>query len=123
MYGSVFGTVTDRTGALLPNATVTVTDVSKGISVATQTNASGQYRVDHLIPDTYSIQVSAPGFESLTTSNVIVYADTSPKVDVKLQVGYTTNSVEAAGKLATQLGIPIGRNSTHALIDAPGLLA
>ena len=97
VYGSVFGTVTDRTGGLLPNATVTVTDVSKGISVTTQANASGQYRVDHLIPDTYSIQVSAPGFETLTTSNVIVYADTSPKVDVKLQVGYSTNTVVVTG--------------------------
>src|ERR1700751_4291232 len=94
VYGSVFGTVTDNTGALVPNAKVTVTDVSKGISVTTQTNSSGEYRVDHLIPDTYSVQVTAPGFQTSTASGVLVYADTSPKVDIKLQVGAETSTVQ-----------------------------
>ena len=41
IYGSVYGTVTDNTGAIVPNATVTVTDEAKGVTVTTQTNDSG----------------------------------------------------------------------------------
>src|SRR5580698_100658 len=63
VYGSIFGTVTDSTGAVVPNATVTVTDVSKGTSVSTVANATGDYRVDHLIPDTYSVTADAPNFQ------------------------------------------------------------
>src|ERR1700693_3878395 len=54
VYGSVFGTVTDSTGAVVPNATVTVTDVAKGTSQTALSNESGQYRVQHLISDTYT---------------------------------------------------------------------
>src|ERR1700733_2697632 len=94
VYGSIFGTVIDNTGAVIPNATVTITDVSKGTSVSTQSNATGDYRVDHLIPDTYTVTVNAPNFQNSAVPNVIVYADTAPKVDVQLQVGSTTTTVQ-----------------------------
>src|SRR6202041_1122493 len=64
VYGSVFGTVTDNTGAVVPGATVTVTDESKGTSVTAQSNESGDYTVQHLIPDTYDIKVTAPNFKT-----------------------------------------------------------
>ena len=51
VFGSIFGTATDSTGAVVPNATVTVTDVSKGTSQQVQTNESGNYIVTRLIPD------------------------------------------------------------------------
>ena len=50
IYGSVYGTVTDKTGAAIPNATITVTDKSKGTSVQVTSNQSGGYRVPNLIP-------------------------------------------------------------------------
>src|ERR1700722_13554272 len=93
VYGSVFGTVTDSTGAVVPNATVTVTDVAKGTSQTAQSNDSGQYRVQHLIPDTYTVAAEAKGFNKVTTENVIVYADTAPKVDITLAVGSVSNTV------------------------------
>src|SRR6266700_3817805 len=77
VYGSIFGTITDSTGAVVPNATVTVTDVAKGTTVNVQTGASGEYRVQHLIPDTYTVSIQATGFKTATTDNVIVYADTA----------------------------------------------
>ncbi len=93
VYGSVFGTVTDSSGAVVPNATVTVTDVAKGTAETTQTNESGEYRVQHLIPDTYAVTAEAQGFSKVTTENVIVYADTAPKVDITLAVGSVSNTV------------------------------
>jgi hypothetical protein len=93
VYGSIFGTVTDNSGAVVPNATVTVTDVAKGTSVTAQTSGDGQYRVQHLIPDTYRVDAEASGFNKVTANNVVVYADTSPKVDLSLQVGAAATTV------------------------------
>ncbi|HEY4051731.1 MAG TPA: carboxypeptidase-like regulatory domain-containing protein, partial [Acidobacteriaceae bacterium] len=93
VYGSIFGTVTDNTGAVVPNATVTVTDESKGTSVTVQSNASGDYRVEHLIPDLYSVKVEASGFETFVATHIQVLADTSPKVDAKLTVGAAGQTV------------------------------
>ena len=97
VYGSIFGTVTDPTGAVVPNATVTVTDVSKGTTTTAQTGASGDYRVQHLIPDTYSVTVEASGFKKATQDNVVVYADTAPKVDLSLATGSTQESIVVSG--------------------------
>ncbi|HVJ07641.1 MAG TPA: carboxypeptidase regulatory-like domain-containing protein [Acidisarcina sp.] len=94
VYGSLYGTVTDNTGAAIPNATVTVTDTNKGTSDSIQTNASGEYRAEHLIPDLYSVKVVMAGFKSSETKGIQVYADQSLKVDAQLQVGGSTESVE-----------------------------
>ena len=61
VYGSIVGTVTDNTGAVVPNATVVVTDVSKGTSQTVQSNATGNYSVSRLIPDTYTVKATATG--------------------------------------------------------------
>ncbi len=97
VYGSIFGTATDSTGAAIPNATVTVTDVSKGTSFNVKTNESGLYRVQHLIPDTYRVQGEAQGFQKFVVDNVVVYADTAPQVDVHLAIGSVQNTVEVTG--------------------------
>ena len=104
VYGSIFGTVTDNTGAIVPNASITVTDVGKGTTTTVQTNGSGDYTVQHLIPDTYRVDAEATGFSKSSANNVVVYADTSPKVDIKLAVGAVSNTVtvnSAAGLLET----------------------
>jgi hypothetical protein len=93
VYGSIFGTVTDSTGAVVPSATVTVADIAKGTSVTVQSDATGDYRVQHLIPDTYNVTVEATGFSKMTTENVVVYADTAPKVDFTMTVGSVNNTV------------------------------
>jgi hypothetical protein len=93
VYGSIFGTVSDKTGAVVPNATITVSNVAKGSSVTAQTDQNGQYRVQHLIPDTYSVSAEATNFGKVTTQNVVVYADTAPKVDMTLAVGSVSNDI------------------------------
>ncbi|HTF45024.1 MAG TPA: carboxypeptidase-like regulatory domain-containing protein, partial [Terriglobales bacterium] len=93
VYGSIFGTVTDGTGAVVPNATITVTDVAKGTSVSAKSGPGGEYRVQHLIPDTYTVTAEADGFNKVSTADVIVYADTAPKIDITLAVGSVSNTV------------------------------
>jgi len=86
VYGSVFGTVTDSTGAVVPGATVTVTDEAKGTVETATTNEAGDYNVGHLVPDTYDVKVDAKGFKSFVSKGVTVLADTAPRVDVALTV-------------------------------------
>ncbi len=96
VYGSLYGTVTDSTGAAIPNATVTVTDIAKGTSVSVTSNESGNYTVEHLIPDAYAIKVTQTGFKSYETRGVQINADASAKVDVPLAVGGSGETVEVS---------------------------
>ncbi|MFZ0662907.1 MAG: TonB-dependent receptor [Acidobacteriaceae bacterium] len=124
VYGSVFGTVTDTTGAVIPNATITVTDVSKNTSVTAVTNGSGDYTVQHLIPDTYRITAEASGFGKGSVEDVIVHADTSPKVDLQLAVGAVSNTVtvtSAAPLLQTSRADVSTILNSRALSDLPNL--
>lgn len=94
VYGSLYGTVTDKTGAIVPNATVTVTDLAKGTSVSVTSNDSGAYTVEHLIPDAYGVRVTAAGFKAFETKGIQVSADSSPRVDASLSIGGSTETVE-----------------------------
>jgi hypothetical protein len=93
IYGSIYGTVTDNTGAVVPNATITVTDESKGTTVQAQSNGSGDYAVQHLIPDTYDLKVTVSGFKSFEQDGIAVAADTSAKADVQLQIGGSAETI------------------------------
>jgi hypothetical protein len=92
VYGSIFGTVSDASGAVIPNATITVTDVAKGTVVTVQSNASGDYSVPHLIPDVYNLKVVAKGFKPFETQGITVQADTAPRIDPTLTIGSDTGT-------------------------------
>lgn len=93
VFGQIQGTVTDPTGAAIPNATITVTDVSKGTTVTLTSNGTGDFTVEHLIPDSYTIRVTAPGFKGYEVKALPVYADTTPKVSAVLAVGAASDQV------------------------------
>ena len=99
IYGSIYGQVTDSSGAAIANATVTVKDVAKGTSVQAITNSIGEYSVEHLIPDVYDVAVAATGFRGTESKGIRVSADTSPKVDLKLDVGSATETVTVTGEV------------------------
>ncbi len=92
VYGSLFGTVSDNTGAVIPDATISVTSVSKNTTVTVTSNGSGDYSVPHLIPDTYNLRVVAKGFKPFETKGIAVQADTSPRIDPTLEVGSDTGT-------------------------------
>src|ERR1700679_998774 len=97
VYGSVFGTVTDKTGAVVPGATVTVTDEAKGTVETVVTNDTGDYTISHLVPDTYDLKIETKGFETFVSKAIAVLPDTSPRVDAALTIGGggTTVTVDA----------------------------
>ena len=86
--GKILGHVSDASGAVISNASVTVTDVDRGISAATTTNETGNYVQTHLLAGRYRVRVSAPGFAPFETT-VEVHVDSSTEVNAALTIGQT----------------------------------
>lgn len=99
VYGGIIGTVTDAQGGAVAGAKVTVTSTTKNTSQEATTNESGNYTVTHLIPDTYSVKVEAQGFKTAAVKSVTVSADASASVDLTLEVGAITQTVEVTGEV------------------------
>src|SRR3954454_17944559 len=91
--GSLLGTVTDATGALVANAKVTSTEVNTGLSRTAETNASGNYTFPNLPPGTYNVIVEETGFKRETRSGVDVLVNSTARVDVILEPGNHTETV------------------------------
>src|ERR1700754_1966111 len=96
VYGSLYGTVTDTSGAVVKGATVSVTNAQKGITQTATTNESGAWTVTHLIPDTYDVKVEAATFSATESKGVVVHADASQLVDVQLGAGASTSVTVSA---------------------------
>jgi hypothetical protein len=99
VFGSIIGTVTDAQGSGVAGAKVTVTSTTKSTVFETTSNDSGNYSVTHLIPDTYRVQVEAAGFKAYDIPSVSVSADTAANIDVPMQVGAVTQTVEVTGDI------------------------
>jgi hypothetical protein len=103
VYGSIFGTVTDASGAAVPDAAITVTDVAKGTIVTVTSNGSGDYSVPHLIPDTYNLKVTAKGFKAFEATGIMVLADAAPRIDPQLNVGAENTTVQVSADAVPML--------------------
>jgi hypothetical protein len=94
VFGSVFGTVTDPSGAAVNGAKVTVTDVNKGTTSTTTTNESGNYSESHLILGSYQVTIESAGFQKTVSNPIPVTVDNAARYDVTLTVGNVTQEVE-----------------------------
>jgi Carboxypeptidase regulatory-like domain len=99
VFGSIIGTVTDAQGNAISGAKVTVTSISKSTTFETTSNESGNFAVTHLIPDDYKVAVEGAGFKAYQVERVTVTADSSVTLDVPLQVGAVTQTVEVTGDI------------------------
>jgi Carboxypeptidase regulatory-like domain/TonB dependent receptor len=110
VFGSIVGTVTDPTGAVVPNATIVVTDVSKGTTETVQSNGSGNYSASRLIPDIYGVKATAPGFNQATAENVVVSANSSQQVNLvfRTQGAAQSVTVTAASPVLQTDGASVG---------------
>jgi hypothetical protein len=94
---TLLGTVTDPSDAVIPNAKVTITEVNTNSTRTTQTNDSGYYSFLNLPPGTYVVVVEATGFKKELRRDINVTVDTNTRVDVRLQTGVVTETVEVSG--------------------------
>lgn len=91
--GGLVGTVTDSTGAVIPSATIKVTQVGTGLERSVRTNEQGYFVVPSLQPSQYRLEVIAPGFGNFTQENITLQADQVLTVNAVLQVGAAQQSV------------------------------
>src|SRR4051812_25755478 len=95
--GSIVGTVTDTTGAVVSNAGVTITNVDTGITTKTVTDSSGNYVVTPLQVGHYSVTVEAQGFKKSVNGGITLNVQDRIGVNVVLEVGQITETVEVVG--------------------------
>lgn len=88
------GTVTDASGALVPSATVTATELKTGIARKTNTTGEGVYTLPYLSPGTYRIDIEGQGFKKFSRSNVELDVSSTVRVDATLEPGSITETVE-----------------------------
>ncbi|HEU5341786.1 TonB-dependent receptor [Edaphobacter sp.] len=92
------GTVTDSTGAVIPNTTVTLTSAEKGITRTFTTTASGNYSFQLLPPAIYSLKAQVSGFKGYEQKGIDLAAGTAAHQDIVLSVGGTSQSVEVSSE-------------------------
>ncbi len=97
---SLNGTVTDPTGAVVPNAKVSATNQATGVESTTQTDGAGAYLFPALPIGTYRLEVSAPNFQTAAISNLRLEVATSVTQNVQVKVGQTTQTVEIVADAA-----------------------
>jgi len=91
--GTIVGTATDQSGAVLPGVTVTVTNTATGVSKTVVTNEAGLYTVPFLQPGTYSVSGELSGFKKHVVDNVTVEVEQRVRVDLQLGVGQVSEVV------------------------------
>ena len=96
--GSIEGTVTDPSGAVVSGATVTATNSLTGVSSTSTTTGSGHYVISLLQPGTYTVVVTAPSFAGLTQQNIVVDALTVSPLNPKLSLGAASQSVTVSSE-------------------------
>lgn len=136
--GTITGTVTDQSGGSLPGATVTVTDVDRGVNRTLTTDAAGAYSAANLIPGNYKVRAEFKGFKTLERSNITIEVAQELKLDLTMQPGdqtqvvnvtetiplIETSNAELGGTIQNQVinDLPLnGRNYQNLLSLRPGV--
>lgn len=120
--GDLVGTVYDATGATVPNATVTATNVATSKSVTDKTTGSGGYRFSNLLVGSYTLSVTSDGFAKAEIKNVSVTLNQASTANVTLQVGKSTDSVEvtsAAAVIDTSTATIAGTFDSQLMAELP----
>ena len=95
-YGSIVGTVTDATGAVVPNAKVVVTNVGTNEATTVNSDATGKFQFVNLVPATYKLDVSKASFKRYIRDQITLEVGAAVRIDSPLQVGASTETVEVS---------------------------
>ena len=101
--GTVLGTVTDASGAVVSGAKVAVRNVNTGQERTTETSGDGSYSVPELPIGTYTVTITQAGFQTSVTSSVVVDVASERRVDAQLQAGQVSQTVEVSGEELSQV--------------------
>ncbi len=134
--GTIGGTVRDASKAVVPGATVKVTDTARGTVTSTVTNEAGLYQAPYLLPGTYQVAVEVTGFKKYIREGIVLQVNDRLEVNADLEVGAVDQSVTitadgptldtasaSLGKVVDARRIaelPIGHGDPYALIGLAG---
>ena len=140
LQGSITGTVTDQGGSVVAGAAVNAIDSQTNYSRDTTSNDSGDFTFTLMPPGTYTVKVSAAGFQAYIQNGVVLTAQSVMRVDAKLVVGAVSENVtveaSAVGQLQTDqadvhselsdstleaLPLPAGRNYELSFVTVAGI--
>src|SRR5215510_10637387 len=93
---TVVGRVTDDTGAVLPGAMITITNVGTNESRSIIVNDSGEYTIPQLAPGQYTLTAEYAGFNKVVRSGIVLETNQQARLDVVLKVGAITEEVEVS---------------------------
>jgi Carboxypeptidase regulatory-like domain len=119
--GRVLGRVLDPSGAVVPDATMTLLNADSGKALVAQSSKLGDYNFPAVAVGTYSLQVQAPGFQDFTANGILVNLNATVTYDVKLTVGANTQAIEVTAEAplvdttTTQLGAVINERAVQNL--------
>ena len=99
--GSIAGNVSDPAGALVPNAEIIAKQAATGTTYRTVSTSAGAYRFPNVNIGTYNITASAPGFKTAHLTGVVVQVATTSSLDINLQTGSVTETVEVNANAPT----------------------
>ena len=95
---TITGSVTDPSGAPIPNASVVATDNDRGTRLTARTNDAGIYNVSQAPVGTYNIRVEASGFQAAVEKSVLLVLNQTARIDIKMQVGAISQTVEVSSQ-------------------------
>src|SRR5713226_2325709 len=87
LFGTISGVVTDPSGAMVPDASVKVTNINTNVTTTLSTNNAGVYNATSLNPGVYKVQAEAKGFKTAVADKILLEVNANPKVDLALTVG------------------------------------
>ena len=122
LYGSLVGTVTDESGAVVANAEITASQAETNLSRKTQTGENGSYNLRNLLPGTYQITITLTGFQTFVQRNVRVEANQDIRLDARMKVGLATQEVTisaTATALQTESAAVQSNTTSQQLVDLP----
>lgn len=93
LFGTITGSVFDATGAMIPGATVTITNTATNVTASVKTNGEGEFTVTSLNPGSYRVVGVAQGFKRAVANEVILQVDARQKVNLRLQPGGSTETI------------------------------
>jgi hypothetical protein len=119
LRGKITGRVTDASGAVIPGATVKVTDVARSVTTTLTTNEEGLFDAPYLLPGTYQVAVEIPGFKKALEDNVQVAINDTRVLNIKLDVGTVTEtvSVTETASLLTSADADLGNTIDRKRVD------
>src|SRR5260221_687342 len=94
--GTLSGTITDASGAVVPTAEVVIKNSATGITTTVKTNTEGIYTAPNLLPGSYEVAVSAAGFDTEIKKGIVINVGSQPVFNLVLEVGVVVNRVEVS---------------------------